>query len=66
MSPAHVIKFLEEFRQIHGAKVGKSQLISMKVPKSLLHAFKTRCHLLKMPYQTQIKVLMVEWLGRPD
>ncbi len=64
MRPDQIIKFLEEFRQIHGEKpsIGGSQLISMKVPKSLLQTFKTKCRLLDTPYQTQIKRLMVGWL----
>jgi predicted DNA binding CopG/RHH family protein len=36
----------------------------MKVPEDLLSAFKARARLSGVPYQTQIKKLMVEWLGR--
>jgi len=65
MTPAHIVKFLEDFRTIHGRgdERGKSQLISMKVPKPMLSAFKTRCRLLGIPYQTQIKKLMNDWLN---
>jgi predicted DNA binding CopG/RHH family protein len=64
MSPKDIVAFLEDFRRIHGERegAGKSQLISMKIRKPLLGAFKARCQLLGMPYQTQIKKLMVEWL----
>lgn len=48
---------LEEKREL-----GKSKLISMKVPEPLLEAFKQKSQVLGVPYQTQIKVLMKDWL----
>lgn len=40
----------------------RSKLISLKVPEDLLNVFKTKAALTNTPYQTQIKVLMREWL----
>jgi predicted DNA binding CopG/RHH family protein len=34
----------------------------MKVPEDLLGAFKAKARLHNVPYQTQIKKLMVDWL----
>jgi predicted DNA binding CopG/RHH family protein len=66
MSSADIVRFLEDFRRVHGRAPGKSQLISMKVPENLLAAFKAKARLCGVPYQTQIKALMVEWLGGPS
>lgn len=43
-------------------ELGKSKLISMKVPQPLLDAFREKSQVLGVPYQTQIKVLMKDWL----
>ena len=60
--PDQIVRFLDEFRQIH-APDRPSRLISMRVPEPLLSAFRNRCRLEGVPYQTRIKELMVEWLG---
>lgn len=63
MTPDQIIRFLDDFRQLHGAPVqSKSKLISMKVPENLLNAFKSKAALARVPYQTQIKNLMREWV----
>ncbi len=62
MSPDQVLRFLDDFRRLHGARPAPSKLISLKVPEDLLSAFKTRAKLAGVPYQTQIKTLMKEWL----
>lgn len=65
MSTDEIASFLEQFRLIHGGnkmKAGKSKLISIKVPEDLLDAFKTKSKLQGIPYQTQIKKLMSQWL----
>ena len=62
VSPEQILRFLDEFRQIH-APDRPSRLISMRVPEPLLSAFKNRCGLEGVPYQTRIKELMAEWLG---
>ena len=65
MSPDQIVTFLDQFRLIH-AKTGKSKsrLISLKVDETLLSAFRTQSELLAVPYQTQIKRLMRDWLER--
>lgn len=66
MSGDDIVRFLDDFRRVHGSAPGKSQLISIKVPENLLAAFKAKARLCDVPYQTQIKALMTEWLGRPS
>jgi uncharacterized protein (DUF4415 family) len=67
MTPDQIIRFLEDFRRLHGASTPetdriRSRLISIKVPEDLLEAFKTRSRMEGRPYQTQIKALMKAWL----
>ena len=64
MTREQIARFLDDFRLLHAGKGGtaKSQLISMKVPQPLLASFKKQCELVGIPYQTQIKKLMTEWL----
>ena len=62
MSADEIVRFLDDFRRIHGNKPGKSRMISMKVPEELLSAFKTKAKLSDVRYQTQIKNLMRDWL----
>lgn len=45
------------------AKPQKSKLISIKVPEKLLESFKVQAKLNDIPYQTQIKRLMKNWLS---
>lgn len=66
MTPDEIARFLDDFRRIHGRPRGASKLISMKVPEDLLSAFRTRARLKGVPYQTQIKKLMLEWLARTE
>jgi len=62
MKPAEVLDFLENFRLLHGRASCRSRLISLKVPEHLLGAFRGRCRLEGVRYQTQIKRLMSDWL----
>lgn len=63
MSPEQILRFLDEFRTLQSPRRRpKSRLISIKVPVDLLRAFKARADLHRIPYQTQIKRLMMEWL----
>ena len=62
MSHDEIVRFLDDFRRIHGNRRGKSQLISIKIPEDLLSAFKAKARLCNVPYQTQIKKLMTRWL----
>ncbi len=67
MTPDQIARFLDDFRQLHGnAGRSRSKLISIKIPKNLLSTFKVRASLVGIPYQTQIKVLMKEWVEKQD
>ena len=63
MRPVEILEFVENFRLLHHRSGVASRLISMKVPEDLLDAFRRRCELAGVPYQTQIKRLMRRWLG---
>jgi predicted DNA binding CopG/RHH family protein len=62
MKPEEVLEFLESFRLIQERTRPASRLISLKVPQDLLDAFRARCGLEGIQYQTQIKRLMHDWL----
>jgi hypothetical protein len=62
MTPDQVLRFLDDFRRLHGAQPAPSKLISLKVPVDLLSAFRTRAKLTNTRYQTQIKILMKDWV----
>lgn len=62
MTPDQIIEFLENYRMLFSKTQEKSQLISLKIEPALLKAFKQRAQLAGIPYQTQIKKLMKEWL----
>lgn len=62
MTPEQILQFLEDFRQLSELKIEKCQLISLRVEPSLLKAFKAKAKLHDVPYQTQIKRLMREWV----
>ncbi len=62
LTPDQVIRFLDDFRRLHGKRPARSKLISMKVPEDLLNTFKAKAKMINMPYQTQIKTLMKEWV----
>lgn len=65
MSPDQIAQFLEDFRLMHSeAKASPSKLISIKIPEDMLMAFKRRSSMNGVPYQTQIKKLMKEWLEK--
>lgn len=57
-----ILEYLENYRRLMSSTPEKCQLISLKVPPSLLNAFKQKAKLEKTPYQTKIKQLMREWL----
>jgi predicted DNA binding CopG/RHH family protein len=60
-----IIEFLEMFQQISDPRAQLPlKLISIKIPMPMLEAFKFRCQEMGVPYQTMIKRLMKEWLGR--
>lgn len=62
MTADQVIRFLEDFRNLHAGRPARSKLISLKVPEDLLQAFRQRAELAGVPYQAQIKRLMREWV----
>lgn len=65
MTADDIARFLDDFRQIHSAKITgsqKSKLISIKIPESLLATFKTKVALRNERYQTKIKQLMTDWV----
>ncbi|MYE14065.1 MAG: hypothetical protein F4X99_20890 [Gammaproteobacteria bacterium] len=62
LAPQDIVHFLEDFRMLHGQARARSRLISMRVPEPLLAAFQARARLVGVPYQTQIKKLMRDWL----
>lgn len=62
MTADQVIRFLEDFRRLHAQHPSRSKLISLKVPEDLLEAFRQRAELAGVPYQSQIKRLMREWV----
>ena len=62
LSAMDIVRFLEDFRRIHGQGESRTRLISLKVPEPLLAAFKTKARLGGVRYQTQIKNLMRLWL----
>ena len=61
-STKQVLTFLENYRLMQNPD-DKSKLISIKIPESLLAAFRQQCDLNGIKYQTQIKELMVDWLN---
>jgi predicted DNA binding CopG/RHH family protein len=61
LSADHIVEFLEAFRLMQ-QPADKSKLISIKIPESLLTAFRKKCEIENLKYQTQIKALMKEWV----
>ena len=62
MSAQQIVEFLEMFRLMN-QPVAKSKLISLKVQEPLLAAFRAKCELNNIKYQTKIKSLMEEWVN---
>jgi predicted DNA binding CopG/RHH family protein len=62
MTPEQIIEFLENYRALVASKPEKCRLISLKIEPSLLNAFKQKAALSHVPYQTQMKNLMRQWL----
>ncbi len=64
-SPEQILRFLEDFRQLHSVSrkaQGPAKLISLKVSEDLLRPFRTLCDRKGLKYQTQIKILMRDWI----
>lgn len=62
MTADQIIEFLENYRMLFSKPSEKSQLISLKIKPTLLQAFKSKAQSAGIPYQTQIKKLMMGWL----
>ena len=63
MKPEDILRFLDAFRGLYSpAARRESRSISMRVPENLLEAFKAKANLHDVPYQTQIKRLMMDWV----
>ncbi len=71
MSTREIFDFLGNFQRLveknnSNFVKDKSILISLKVPENLLHDFRNRCERSGLKYQSQIKILMAEWLGNRE
>lgn len=63
MGPEQILQFLEDFRNLHSYdKSQRTKLTSIRVPENLLNAFRAKAKVTGIPYQTQIKRLMEEWM----
>lgn len=56
------VQFIEDMQKLSSQVSDKSKLISIKIPENLLRSFKFECQAKNIPYQTQIKKIMWEWL----
>lgn len=58
-----VFEFLDNFRAtVDPLNQAPSKLISIKIPETLLAAFRFKAEQQGVPYQTMIKKLMEQWL----
>ena len=65
-SPEQILEFLENFRLLQiASKPGDSTLISVRIPKQLLAAFKAQAEFEGKKYQTKLKELIFESLTKP-
>lgn len=63
MKPEQIIRYLEDFRNMYyQAKTQRTKLISIKIPENMLALFREKSRLHGIKYQTQIKILMDNWL----
>lgn len=62
LTPDQILEFLEDYQKVVAAVPEKCQLISLKIEPSMLRALKFKSKLNGVPYQTQIKKLIKEWL----
>jgi len=64
VKPGATLRFMENFRKLHArGEKPKSKLISIKIPETLLEAFRAKADRSGTRYQTQIKKLMEAWLA---
>lgn len=66
LSPEQIIQFIDDIQHLTRlSSSSKSKLISIKIPEGLLRLFRIKCESQKVAYQTQIKILMENWLRTP-
>lgn len=64
LTPEQSMEFIESFKKVVLASDQQgSTLISLRVPKSLLAAFKMKCQSENRSYQAEIKKLMARYLA---
>ncbi len=63
-NPKQILLFLEEFRLMQApvTQSSRSKMISLKIPDNLLRLFRAKCEVEGVKYQTQIKIVMSQWL----
>lgn len=64
-TPEQILVFLEEFRLMQAPdnhNPPRSKMISLKVAEDLLRLFRAKCDIEGIKYQTQIKMLMSQWV----
>lgn len=61
-SPEDIVQFLDDCRKSHAAANTRSRLIGLKVPESLLAAFRTKARLHGVPCQIWIENPMRAWV----
>lgn len=62
MKPKDILRFLDAFRRLYSPAHKGSRSISLRVPENLLEVFKAKASLHDESYQTQIKLLMMDWV----
>ncbi len=71
MKPYDILNYLEDYKKtllepnaVPTELKDKSILISIKIPQNMLKQFKSTCEDTNTKYQTQIKILMKQWLDK--
>jgi predicted DNA binding CopG/RHH family protein len=62
LNATEIARFLDDFQTMNSPNDDETVLISIRIPKSLLRAFRSRCELNQIAYQRKIKILMRDWL----
>lgn len=62
LTPEQTLEFLDDFAKIVTGRDEPTQLISLRVPKNILTAFKFKAKNLDLKYQSQIVKLMRAWV----
>lgn len=62
LTPDEILQFIEDYRNLVFGVSEKCKPISLKVEPTLLALFKRKAEMMGVPYQTQIKNLMREFV----